>query len=220
MPLPEDPQTARDLVADAAHRLAAAGLVKGTSGNLSARLADGRIAVSPTGGKLAELDPGDVAIVAADGTHLDGPFAATSEIDLHTGAYARYDVGAVVHTHSPVATVLACVLDELPLIHYGLLSLGGPIRVAPYRTFGTPEIAAVTLDALEGRAAALMGNHGALAVGSDLEAAMQTAELLEHAADLYWRAAQVGTPRALTVEDADAVAATIAARGYGSTQRA
>jgi L-fuculose-phosphate aldolase len=123
-----------------------------------------------------------------------------------------------VHAHSPVGTALACVLDELPLIHYQLLALGGPIRVAPYATFGTAELARLTLDALEGRAAALMANHGMLAIGSDVAAATENAELLEWACRLYWRAAAVGEPRTLNAGQAREFLDAIAARDYGRLQ--
>ncbi|MGZ4170784.1 MAG: class II aldolase/adducin family protein, partial [Solirubrobacteraceae bacterium] len=140
------------------------------------------------------------------------------ELALHLGAYRRFQAGAVVHAHSPVGTALACVLDELPLIHYQMLALGGPIRVAPYATFGTPELAQLTLDALDGRAAALMANHGMLAIGPDLKAAVENAELLEWACELYWRAAAVGRPRMLDAAQAQEFIDAIAARNYGELQ--
>ena len=149
---------------------------------------------------------------------MHGEFAPTSEIDLHLGAYRRHQAGAVVHAHSPVGTALACVLDELPLIHYQMLALGGPIRVAPYATFGTPELAELTLDALEGRAAALMANHGMIAVGPDLDAAVENALLLEWACELYWRAAAVGRPRTLDAGQAQDFIDAVTARGYGTLQ--
>src|SRR5204862_105062 len=71
-----------------------------------------------------------------------GELEPTTEIDLHLGVYRRFDAGAVVHTHAPMATALSCVLDELPCVHYQMLLLGGTVRVAPYETFGTPERAA------------------------------------------------------------------------------
>jgi L-fuculose-phosphate aldolase len=123
-----------------------------------------------------------------------------------------------VHAHSPVGTALACVLDELPLIHYQMLALGGPVRVAPYATFGTAELSQLTLDALEGRAAALMANHGMLAIGPDLRAAVDNALLLEWACDLYWRAAAVGRPRTLEAGQAQEFIDQVRARNYGTLQ--
>ncbi len=209
----------REAVAAAGRRLAAQGLVIGTSGNLSARTED-RVAVSPTGAVLAELEAGDVAVVGLDGRHLAGPFAATSELGLHLGIYARYGSGAVVHTHAPVATALGLVLDELPCVHYEMLGLGGAVRVAPYATFGTPELAAGVLDALADRSAALMAHHGAVSHGPSLDAALAATELLEWACTLYWRAAAIGAPRALTPAQLDAVSDTIAASDYGAPRAA
>jgi len=207
-------------VADAARRLAADGLVAGTSGNLSAREGD-RIAVSPTGAVLAELQPEQVTITDLDGNVVGGGgLAPTSELDLHLEVYRRYDAGAVVHTHAPVATALSTVLHELPVVHYEMLTLGGAIRVAPYRTFGTPELARDVADALEGRTAVLMANHGTVSYGGDMASAIRATEVLEWAATVYWRAAQVGTPRTLTDADMQDVVDTVVARNYGQVRSA
>src|SRR3954462_8750097 len=164
---------AREQVAAASRRLAAAGLVLGTAGNVSAR-AGAHVAITPTGADLASLAAEDVTVVALNGAVVDGTLAPTSEIDLHLGVYRRYDAGAVVHTPSPMATALACVLEgELPCVHYGMLALGGAVPVAPYRTFGTRELAETVVAALEGRTAALMANHGAITYGHDLDAAVE-----------------------------------------------
>jgi len=117
-----------------------------------------------------------------------------------------------------MATALSCVLDELPCIHYQLLLLGGPVRVAPYRTFGTPELAAVTLDALDGRMAALMANHGAIAYGPDVDSAVNQSLLLEWGCTVYWRAAAVGIPRVLDEDERRAVVAAAVERNYGTTR--
>ncbi len=209
--------TERDAVAAAARRLADRGLVLGTAGNVSAR-AETLVAVTPTGAVLAELTPDQVVVVDLEGRSVYGDYAPTSELELHLGVYRRYHAGAVVHAHSPVGTALACVLDELPLVHYQMLALGGPIRVAPYATFGTPELARLTLDALEGRAAALMANHGMLAIGPDLDGAVDNAVLLEWASELYWRAAAVGKPRTLDAGQAQDFVDAVTARGYGALQ--
>jgi L-fuculose-phosphate aldolase len=206
-------------IAEACRALAAAGLVRETSGNVSVRDGD-RIAITPTGGRLAELADDDVVVIDLDGNLVEGELAPTSELDLHLGVYRRYDAGAVVHTHAPVATALACVLDELPCVHYEMLALGGSVRVAPYATFGTPELAELVLDALEGRTAALMANHGALVYGADLAGAVRSTELLEWAATVYWRAAAIGTPRTLDDEQREAVVSAVVGRGYGETRPA
>jgi L-fuculose-phosphate aldolase len=208
----------RSRVAAAARRLAATGLVVGTAGNVSER-ADDLVAITPTGAALKELTAGQVAVVDSSGEHVDGELAATSELELHLGIYERYGAGGVVHTHAPMATALSCVLDELPVVHYQLLALGGPVRVAPYRTFGTPELAEATLDALDGRLAALMANHGAIAWAHDVEAAVENALLLEWGCTVYWHASAVGTPRTLSEDERQAVVTAALERGYGTTRR-
>ena len=190
----------------------------GTAGNVSAREGD-EVAITPTGAVLAELEAEQVSVVDLDGHQVDGELAPTSEIDLHLGVYRRYDAGAVVHTHAPMATALSCVLDELPCVHYQMLLLGGPVPVAPYATFGTPELADSVLDALEGRSAALMANHGAIVHGQDLDAAFESSLLLEWACTIYWRAAALGEPRALDEEQRHAVVAAALSRNYGTTRR-
>jgi L-fuculose-phosphate aldolase len=207
----------REQVASAARRLAAAGLVAGTSGNVSARR-DDHVAITPTGGVLAELDAGHVSVVDLDGRVAHGGLEPTSELDLHLSVYRRYESGAVVHTHAPIATALSCVLDELPCIHYEMLLLGGAVRVAPYETFGTPELAQSVVEALEGRTAALMSNHGVVTHGADVEAAVRATELVEWAAEVYWRACLVGQPRVLSAEQLQAVVDAAVARGYGTVR--
>jgi L-fuculose-phosphate aldolase len=208
----------RERVAAAAARLAADGRVTGTAGNVSERAGE-LVAVTPTGARLDAVTPADIAVVDLDGDQQDGDLAPTSELGLHLGVYARYDAGAVIHTHAPFATALACVIDELPVVHYQMLALGGAVRVAPYATFGTPELAELTLEALEGRSAALMANHGAIAYGPDLDIAVAQSELLEWACQLYWRASAVGAPRTLEADEQLEFIETVSRRGYGIKQR-
>ena len=209
------PDPLRERLAAASRELAAAGLVRATSGNVSARDGD-RIAITPTGGVLGELTADDIVVVDRDGALLEGERGPTSELALHLGALKRFGAGAVVHTHPPLGTALSLVLDELPCVHYEMVALGGAVRVAPYRTFGTPELAAVVHDALEGRSAALMANHGAITLGDTLAQAVERAHLLEWACGLYWRAAAIGEPRALDADELEAARAQFRAKGYRS----
>jgi len=210
---------ARALVAEQSRLLAASGLVLGTAGNVSARV-DDQVAVTPTGLDLAETTPEQVCVVDLEGRLLAGELEPTSELDLHLGVYARYGAGAVVHTHAPMATALSCVLDELPCVHYSMLMLGGDVPVAPYRTFGTPELAEAVIDALEGHTAALMASHGAITYGHDLGAAMHAMELLEWVCGVYWHASQLGTPHVLDDAEREAVISAVVKRGYGTTKEA
>lgn len=207
---------ARERVAAASCDLAAAGLVQGTAGNVSERVGE-LVAITPTGARLAELTAAHITVVDLGGTVVDGPLAPTSEAALHLGVYERHHTGAIVHTHAPMATALACVLDELPCVHYQMLALGGPVPVVPYFTFGSPQLAEATVAGLEGRLAALMANHGAITHGHDLATAVENAHLLEWACTVYWRAASIGTPRALTEADLAAVIETVVQSGYGTT---
>ncbi|MBW8796872.1 MAG: class II aldolase/adducin family protein [Streptomyces sp.] len=207
----------RAAVADVCRRLGAAGLLIGTAGNVSVRVGD-RVAVTATGAVLAQLTAGQVTVVDLDGKAVAGTLQPTSELDLHLGVYRRYGAGAVVHTHAPMATALSCVLDELPCIHYQLLALGGTVRVAPYATFGTPELAESVLTALDGRSAALMANHGSVTVGPTLDKAVENALLLEWACGVYQHAAALGPPRVLDERQQLAVIEAAIARNYGTTR--
>jgi L-fuculose-phosphate aldolase len=207
----------REQVARACRRLAAEGLVIGTAGNVSSRV-DDLVAVSPTGAALGELTAEHVSVVDLTGKQVAGDLEPTSELGLHLGVYRRYDATAVVHTHAPLATALSTMLTELPCVHYQMMLLGGTVRVAPYATFGTPELAESVLGALEGRTAALMANHGAIAFAADPDAAVELSLLLEWACEVYWRAAAIGEPSVLDRAQRDAVIAAASERGYGSTR--
>ncbi|SEF20477.1 L-fuculose-phosphate aldolase [Amycolatopsis pretoriensis] len=209
---------ARRAVARASNGLAAEGLLIGTAGNVSVRAGD-HVAVTATGVVLGTAGPADVTVVDLDGGVVDGELAPTSELELHLGIYRRYGAGAVVHTHSPHATAVSVVLDELPCVHYQQLALGGAVRVAPFAVFGSAELAEGTLAALEGKAAALLANHGAIVHGPTLEAAMDHALLLEWACGLYVRAATLGVPRALDDVQQEAVVTAAVQRGYGRPRR-
>lgn len=185
---------ARQDVVRAARALSSEGFAAGTGGNVSVRCGE-LVAVTPTGAALESIRAADVVIVDGEGAVVAGDLQPTSELALHLGAIRR--AGAVAHLHPRFATVLACVVEEVPCLHSEMLELGGPVRVAPYRTFGTEELAEVTLAALEGRRAALMSNHGALVVGDDVDHLVRLARCLEAACELYWRAAVLGAPRCL-----------------------
>ncbi|WP_408897659.1 class II aldolase/adducin family protein [Nocardioides sp. R1-1] len=214
-----DPDGLRADVATAARRLADAGLLVGTAGNVSARAGD-LVAITATGVALGECTADEVTVVTLGGDVVAGSLAPTSELALHLGGYADFPAAAIVHTHAPFATAVACVLDALPVLHYQQLALGGEIRVAPYATFGTDELAAHVRATLQGRSAALLANHGSVTLGATLDAAVENALLLEWLCQLHHRASALGTPRVLTDEQqADVVRAAIE-RGYGTPRKA
>jgi L-fuculose-phosphate aldolase len=206
--------TERRALADACHLLASEGLVIASAGNLSVRAGDS-VVVTPTGCLLDSVAPEEMTVVDHDGNVQDGR-PPTSELGLHLGVYERFEwAGAVVHTHSPMATAVGCVLDELPPIHYQMLSLGGAVKVAPYATFGSDELHENVLGALEGHTAALMKNHGALTCGTELRSAVDATFMLEWACQLYWTAAQIGTPSVLDDEQLADVAKQVVRFNYG-----
>jgi L-fuculose-phosphate aldolase len=207
-------------VATAARRLAREGLLIGTAGNVSARIPDSDlVAVTATGVVLADCDVEHVSVVDGAGDVVAGELAPTSELDLHLAVYAATGTGAVVHTHAPHGTAVACVEDILPVLHYQQILLGGELRVAPYATFGTPELAAAVTTALTDRQAALMANHGTVAIGSTLAKALDNALLLEWLCALHLRAHALGTPRVLDEQQQVEVITQALGLGYGSTQK-
>ncbi|MFL6159589.1 MAG: class II aldolase/adducin family protein [Marmoricola sp.] len=211
--------TLRADVAAAARALAGAGLLIGTAGNVSAvDQATGHLAVTATGVVLGGCRPEDVTVVASDGSVVAGDLAPTSELDLHLAVVAAHGAGAVVHTHAPYGTAVSCVREDLPVLHYQQILLGGTLRVAPYATFGTPELAAHVTEALVGRSAALMANHGTVATGSTLAGAVDNALLLEWCCRLFHDASLLGEPRPLDDAQQLAVIEAAVARDYGTTK--
>lgn len=197
---------ARRAVAEAGRRMTADGLVTGTAGNVSVRVGD-LVAVSPSGMDYESIRPDDVSVVDLDGAHVDGPHRPSSETPLHLTVYRSTDAGAVVHHHGLHSTAVSLVQQTLPAVHYYVTRLGGPPRVAPYATYGTPELAATVDTALRDRTAALMQNHGAVAYGATLDQAYDRAQLVEWLAQLYTTAAPLGTMRILTDDELAAVVA-------------
>ncbi|MEZ0581211.1 class II aldolase/adducin family protein [Nocardioides sp. MH1] len=209
----------RTQVVDACHRLAAEGLLIGTAGNVSVRVGD-RVAVTATGAVLGELTADQVVEVGLDGRLVAGDLLPTSEVALHVAVYEKHDVGAIVHAHAPVSTAASISLDEIPVVHYQQLLLGGAVRVAPYATFGTPELAHHVVAALEGRTAALMANHGSVAVGATLAKAVEHALLLEWLCTVYRDALAMGRPVVLSAQQQEDVITAAITRNYGTVQEA
>lgn len=204
---------AREAIVATCRELSRAGLVVGTAGNVSVRDGD-LVAVTPSGVRYAELTPELVGVHRPDGTAVEAPLAPTSELPLHLAVYrTRPEAGAVVHTHSPAATALSALVDEVPAVHYYVAMFGGPVAVAPYATYGTEELARNAVHALRDRTACLMGNHGALTVGPDLATAHDKSVYLEWLCDVYLRASAAGTPRLLPPSEIAAVAGKLARYG-------
>ena len=172
----------------------ATGINQGRSGNVSTRV-DGGFIVTPTGKPYEALNPADLVFMRRDGVH-EGTGKPSSEWRLHHDIYEnRTEADAVVHTHSPYATSIACLRRAIPAFHYEVAFVGGAdIRCAAYATFGTQDLSNNALAALEGRRACLLANHGVAVIGADIEDAFAMAEKVEALARLYWQALQVGEP--------------------------
>ena len=170
----------------------------GTSGNVSARTESGFL-VTPSGLAYESLRPEDIVDMTLAGV-ASGARQPSSEWRFHRDIYAdRPDTNAIVHAHSPFATSLACLGRGIPAFHYMIAVAGGKdIRCAPYATFGTQKLSDNALVALTGRRACLLANHGMIAVGASLGAALALAIEVETLAEQYWRALQIGAPNLLS----------------------
>ncbi|GAA2766101.1 class II aldolase/adducin family protein [Streptomyces paradoxus] len=186
---PEETRAWEDLVA-AARRTVADGLVVGTSGNVSVRVGE-TVLVTPSGVPYDRLTPDDVTGVGLDGRQVLGTLVPTSELPMHLAVYRTTDARAVVHTHAVHATAVSTLVSELPLIHYMAAALGGPVRVAPYATYGTDELAENMLRALVGRSGCLLRNHGTVTHGTTLAQAYDRTAQLEWMCRLWLTAASV-----------------------------
>jgi len=173
-------------------------LTEGTSGNASVRRDQGSFFISPTGMPYESLEPADIPLVDLQGRWF-GRRRPSSEWRFHRDIFkARSDAGAIVHTHSIHATALACTGRGIPAFHYMVAIAGGSdIRCAPYHTFGSQQLSDVAVAAMEGRKACLLGNHGVIALGADLPAALAMAEAVENLAAQYCAALALGAVRIL-----------------------
>jgi L-fuculose-phosphate aldolase len=194
------------------------GMVVGSAGNLSIRSGE-RVLITPRGAQLEAIAPEALVDIALEDGTVSGEHASdsrpSSESALHRAIYAATDAAAIVHTHSHFATVLSTLVDELPAIHYVITAFGGPVRVARYETFGTADLAAAVTEALDGRSAALMANHGAVVTGRDIEHAVAMAVQLEWLASVYYHARVAGTPNILSESELAAVVDQARALRYG-----
>jgi L-fuculose-phosphate aldolase len=198
----------RALVAEHAQRLAADGLAVGTAGNLSVSTGE-MVAITPSAVTYEELTDELVCVVGLDGRVYAGAKPST-ELPLHLALYRERGEGAIVHTHSPNATALGLIAHELPAVHYLVADLGGPVRVAPYAPPASEQLAHEVHNAIAGRNAVLMRNHGAITVGETLETAYDRALLLEWLCGVYLRARTLGEPALLHEDELGRLAAHVA----------
>jgi len=196
------------------------GINQGTSGNIAVRVSEGLL-ITPSGIPYEELEPADMVVMKLDGTLSEGRCSPSSEWRVHRDILSRRpEVGAVIHTHAMFCTSLACLGLEIPAFHYMVATAGGDsIRCAPYATFGTQELSDRVLEALEGRQACLLANHGMIAVGADLNRTLALAVEVETLASQYWHALQIRKPNLLPAEEMMIVLEQFKTYGQGNEIR-
>ncbi len=207
----------RQQVVDACQLLSRERLVVGTAGNVSLRVGD-HVVISPSGVDYEVMEAGDVGVHDLSGAVVEAELAPSSELPLHLSIYAAYDHTAIVHTHSVASTALSVVVDAVPASHYYTALFGGEVRVAPYATFGTAELADNVTRALRDRSAALMGNHGAVLVGRDVAKVLAQVAYLEYLCEVQLKVESTGRPpRLLDPAEIERVRRGLA--GYGQQSR-
>lgn len=186
----------RELVVEYGRKLLSAGLTTGTGGNLSVfNRETGLMAISASGLNYLDATPEDVVLMDLEGNTVDSARKPSSEHGFHSILYKnRRDVNAVVHTHSVYATTVACMNMELPAVHYLVGFAGRKVPLAPYATFGSPELAANVAETIENYNAVLLANHGLITVGKAIGNAFDAAEELELVARIYIQALSAGKP--------------------------
>lgn len=211
-----------DLVAELATRVLAtaramnaSGINRGSAGNVSARC-EGGFVITPTGMAYDISRADDMVEVGLNGeVSSDARRKPSSEWRFHRDIYAvQPGAGAVVHTHSPFATALACQGQGIPAFHYMVARFGGAdVRCAAYATFGSQELSDAIVSALEGRCGCLMAHHGMVVFGRDLDHALALAVELETLCEQYWRVLQLGAPKLLSAAEMTRVMAKFATYG-------
>ncbi|EMA18260.1 MULTISPECIES: class II aldolase/adducin family protein [Haloarcula] len=183
-------------------------LTTGTGGNLSARLDETHIAISPSGIPYGEIEPEDVPVVETDGTVVEGDIEPSTELPMHLAVYReRPAVGGVVHTHSPYATTFASLGEAIPASHYLLSFTGTEVPVAEYETHATEKLGEAAVDALgESFNATLLRNHGVLTADETLDDAYTVALMVEYCARIHHQARAIGEPEILPDEEIDRLA--------------
>ena len=208
-------KTKRQSIIDACRDMNRLGINQGTSGNISLRHQDGML-ITPTGTPYETMQPDDIVFMKLDGAP-GAKQRPSSEWRFHRDILqARPEVNAVVHAHSPFATMLAIMGREIPPIHYMIACAGGDtIRCAPYATFGTEELSQAAVAALRDRSACLLAHHGMIAVGASLPGAMWLAVEVETLARQYHGCLQIGTPPLLSKAEIEKVRARMATYAPG-----
>jgi L-fuculose-phosphate aldolase len=194
----DNPETA---VLDAAKDMLRRGLVEGTAGNISARRSDGNVVITPSSVDYRDMQLDDLVLIDPDGgvLHAADGRSPSSEMQLHLACYQAFDdVGSVIHSHPVWATMFAIAHEPIPAcIDEFAVYCGGDVRCTDYAASGTPEVGANAVKALEGRGAALIANHGLVAVGPRPDKVLHVTALVERTAQIVWGARALGGPVAI-----------------------
>ena len=204
----------RAAIVETCRRMERAGINQGTAGNVSVRHGDGFL-VTPSSLSYDMMTPEDIVEMGWDGTYVGR--RPSSEWRFHRDILrARTDVEAVVHCHSVYATTVAVHHRAIPAFHYMVGIAGGTtIRCARYATFGTQALSDAALEALEGRMACLLGQHGQIALGRTLDQALWMASEVETIARLYVQALVIGEPPVLPDREMERVIDQMRRMSYG-----
>lgn len=188
------PTTTRAAVLAAAKKMLAEGLVEGTSGNISGRLPDGLVCLTPSSVSYEAMRLEDLVVVGLDGTVVEGTRAPTTEKDLHLAALRRYpELGSVIHTHAVYATMFALAHEPIPaVIEEVVVYLGGDVPCCAYRGTGSVALGDEVADHLAERGATLLANHGLVTCAASPEKALHNAALVERTAKIIWGARAMG----------------------------
>lgn len=201
-----DPERSRDRikqdVLDCARRMLHTGLVEGTAGNLSARLPDGHVVMTPSSLDYEAMTMDDLVVVDLEGEIVEGSRPPTTEKALHLACLrAHADIGAVIHSHAVFSTMFAITRQPIPCVIEEVdVYVGGDVPVAEYRLTGSPELGEEVARHVADRGAVLMANHGLLTVGRDVADAMKVASLVERTAKIVWGSRVLGSPVPLPEE--------------------
>jgi L-fuculose-phosphate aldolase len=192
--MPRHVEDAPAAVLATAKEMAAKGLVEGTAGNISARQADGNICITPSSIDYREMELADLVVVDMDSKVVAGERSPSSELLLHLAVYNAFeDVGSVIHSHPVYATMFAVAHQPIPsCIDEFTIYVGGDVRVTEYAMSGRPDVGTNAVAALQGRGAALLANHGMVAVAQSPAKALHITALVERSAYIVWGARQLG----------------------------
>lgn len=211
-------QDAQESISEYGRSMLEQGLTKGTGGNISALVDSEYMAISPSGVPYEEITPENVPILNFDEEQVLGDMEPSAEHSMHMQVYReRGDVGGVVHNHSPYASTFASLSEPVEASHYLIAFAGKEIPVAPYETYGTPELGQAAIDTLgDEYNACLLENHGVLAVGDSVTTAFETALMVEYCARIHYQAKAIGEPTIISDEEVEHLQAKF--EGYGQNQ--